>query len=64
MKDNFIKIQLFGQDCPPLYNEEEIVNKVEEILKIDEKINELFIEREMKVENLKKAIAEKNKNKN
>lgn len=61
---NFINIQLFGQDFPPLYGEEEIMEKIEEILTIDEKINELFIEREMKVENLKKAIAEKNKAKN
>lgn len=64
MKENFIKLQLFGQDCPPLYNIEEIMDKVNEITKIDEQINELLIKREIKVENLKKAIAEANKTKN
>lgn len=61
---NFINIQLFGQDCPPLYNEEEIMDKVNEISKIDEQVNELLIKREVKVEALKKAIAKKNKAKN
>ena len=64
MKENFIKLQLFGQDCPPLYNIEEIMDKVNEITKIDEQINELLIKREVKVENLKKAIAEANTTKN
>lgn len=64
MKKGFINIQLFGQDFPPLYGEEEIVNKIDEITKIDEQINELLIKREIKVEDLKKAIAEKNKAKN
>ena len=64
MKKNFINIQLFGQDFPPLYGEEEIMHKIDEISNIDKQINELLIKREIKVEDLKKSIAEANKNKN
>ena len=64
MKKNFINIQLFGQDFPPLYGVEEIMHKIDEISNIDKQINELLIKREIKVEDLKKSIAEANKNKN
>ena len=63
MKDNKINIQLFGQDFPPFYGVEDITNKINDILKIDEKINELFIIREQKVEDLKKAIEKENSSK-
>lgn len=61
----FIKIQLFGKDFPPLYGLETLENQLDEILKLDYKINELLVEREVKVETIKKTIEElKKKNKN
>ena len=45
-----------GIVAPPLYGEETIINKVDKITKIDEKINALLIEREEAVEDLKKSI--------
>ena len=54
-----INLQLFGDICPPWYNETEIMDKIS---KIDEKINELFIIRAEYVETLKKSIQEKNTN--
>ncbi len=53
----FIKVQLFGDMCPPWYNETELLDKIS---KVDEKINELFIIRAEYVETLKKSIKEKN----
>ena len=41
---------------PPLYGTETIMQKIEEISKIDEKINELAIEREKYVKDLKEEI--------
>lgn len=60
-KKNEINIQLFGDACPPYYGIEAILDKVKDILKIDEKINSLFIEREKAVEELMKAVDEENK---
>lgn len=51
-----MNIQLFGADCPPFYNMQSIMEKIEEITKLDEKINALLIEREELVTNLKEAI--------
>lgn len=45
-----------GIVCPPLYGKEDALAIIDEITKIDEKINALLIEREAKVENLKKSI--------
>ena len=56
----FIETQLFGDACPPWYSEIELINIISDI---DEKINELFIIREKYVEDLKKAIKEKDTNK-
>ncbi len=56
----FIETQLFGDPCPPWYSETALINKISAI---DEKINELFIIREKYVEDLKKAIKEKDTNK-
>lgn len=53
-------IQLFGADCPPLYSIQSIVDKIDEISKIDEKINALLIEREKYVTDLKEAIKKEN----
>lgn len=55
-----MNIQLFGRDCPPFYNVQSIMDKIEEISKIDEKINALLIEREELVTNLKEAIKKEN----
>ena len=55
-----IKIQLFGQAFPPFYGVESIEQKIDKITKIDEKINELAIEREKYVADLKEEI-EKNR---
>lgn len=55
-----MNIQLFGRDCPPFYSIQSITQKVEEISKIDEKINALLIEREELVTNLKEAIKKEN----
>lgn len=54
-----MNIQLFGDPCPPWYNETETIDKISAI---DEKINELFIVRAEYVETLKKSIQEKNIN--
>lgn len=45
-----------GIVAPPNYGEETIINKLDAITKIDEKINALLIERESAVEDLKKSI--------
>lgn len=41
-----MNIQLFGRDFPPFYSIQTIIEKVDEITKVDEKINALLIERE------------------
>ena len=51
-----MNIQLFGASFPPLYSIQSIIDKIDEISKIDEKINALLIEREQLVTNLKEAI--------
>ena len=51
-----MNIQLFGADFPPFYKAQELMEKIEEITKLDEKINALLIEREELVTNLKEAI--------
>ena len=53
-------IQLFGADCPPFYSIQTIMDKVDEIAKVDLQINELFIVREKLVTDLKEAIKEEN----
>ena len=53
-------IQLFGRDFPPLYSIQSIIDKIDEISKIDEKINALLIEREKYVTDLKEAIKKEN----
>lgn len=53
-------IQLFGADCPPLYSIQSIIDKIDEISEIDEKINALLIEREKYVTDLKEAIKKEN----
>lgn len=55
-----MNIQLFGRDFPPLYSIQSIVDKIDEISKIDEKINALLIEREKYVTDLKEAIKKEN----
>lgn len=55
-----MNIQLFGADCPPFYKAQELMEKIEEITKLDEKINALLIEREELVTNLKEAIEKEN----
>lgn len=55
-----MNIQLFGADCPPFYNVQSIMEKIEEISKVDEKINALLIEREQLVTDLKEAIKKEN----
>lgn len=45
-----------GFDFPPLYGIESIEKKIDKISKIDEKINELLIEREHYVAELKEEI--------
>ena len=51
-----------GIVCPPLYGTENIVNKIDKIAKLDEKINALLIERETEYDALKKAIKDSKKN--
>ena len=58
-----INLQLFGQDWPPFYGIEQIVAKIDKIAKLDEKINELLIEREEYVKDLKEAIEKENSKK-
>ena len=53
-----INIQLFGPDCPPLYDEKTVLELNEDILKIDEKMNELAIKRESLVTALRKKVKE------
>lgn len=50
--------------CPPFYGTEDIIAKIDEISKIDEKINALLIEREQLVTDLKEAIEKENSIKN
>lgn len=57
---NEIDIQLFGKDCPPLYGIQSIIDKIDEIAKVDEKINELAIVREALVKDLKEEIKKAN----
>lgn len=59
-----MNIQLFGGTCPPFYGTEDIIAKIDEISKIDEKINALLIEREQLVTDLKEAIEKENSIKN
>ena len=51
-----MNIQLFGPACPPLYGEKKVEELVDEISKIDEKINELAIEREAIVKAFKEKV--------
>lgn len=51
-----IDLQLFGRDYPPLYKLEDCMEVIENIASIDEKINELLIQRELYVKDLKKKI--------
>lgn len=55
-----MNIKLFGRDFPPFYSLQTIMEKVDEIAKLDEKINALFIEREQLVTDLKEAIKKAN----
>lgn len=50
--------------CKPLYGTETIMQKVENISKIDEKINILMLEREKECEALKEEIEKFNTSKN
>lgn len=45
-----------GRVCPPLYGIEGVVDIIDKISTIDEKINELAIERETHVKALKEQI--------
>ena len=51
-----IDLQRFGRVSPPLYKLEEVMEVVNKITDIDEKINELMIQRELYVKNLKQKI--------
>ena len=51
-----IDLQVFGRDCPPLYKLEEVMEVVNKIAGVDEKINELMIQRELYVKDLKQKI--------
>lgn len=55
----FINTQLFGLDFPPVYGLESVEKKIDKISQIDEKINELFIEREHYVAELKEELKKK-----
>ena len=50
-----------GKWSPPFYGIEDIMTQVNKIAEIDEKINELAIEREKYVETLKQEIKKANK---
>jgi len=50
--------QLFGRDMPPFYGKADIFDIINKISKVDEKINELAIEREQYVKDLKEKIEE------
>lgn len=52
-----------GDWVPPYYGIETIIKKVDKISKVDEKINELLIEREQYVTELKEAIEKENSRK-
>ena len=52
-----------GRFYPPLYGTETAVSIIKKISDIDEKINELAIEREKYVKDLKKEIEKLNTNK-
>lgn len=47
-----------GLGCPPYYGTEKAVDIIDKIAKLDEKINELLIEREKYVADLKETIKE------
>ena len=49
-----------GHAFPPFYGVEDVMKKIEKIAKLDEKINELLIERESYVADLKEAIEKQN----
>lgn len=53
-----INIQLFGPACPPLYGEKKLEELVDEISSIDEKMNELAIQREAVVKAFKEKVKE------
>ena len=55
--------QLFGRDMPPLYSKADIFDVINKISKVDEKINELAIEREQYVKDLKEKVEEVRNNK-
>lgn len=59
-----IDLQLFGRDCPPFYGNEDIIKVVDRISKIDEAINDLAIQRETYVKDLKEKIEKAKNNKN
>ena len=48
--------QLFGKHFPPLYKLEECMEVIKKISDIDEKINELMIQRELYVKDLKEKV--------
>lgn len=48
--------QLFGKDFPPLYKLEECTEIIDKIAKLDEQINDLMIQRELYVKDLKQKI--------
>lgn len=50
--------QLFGRDCPPFYGKADIFDIIAKISKVDEKINELAIEREQYVKDLEEKVKE------
>ncbi len=49
-----------GKDCPPFYHVEEALTIINDITIIDEKINNLAIEREARVADLKAKLKENN----
>lgn len=55
-----MNIKLFGRDFPPFYSVQTIMEKIDEISKLDEKINALLIEREQLVTDLKESIKKEN----
>lgn len=57
-------LQVFGRDFPPLYSVTECLEDIEKIADIDVKINELMIQRELYVKDLKEKIKKTNKTKN
>lgn len=59
-----IDLQLFGRDFPPFYKKEDILETIDRISKIDEAINDLAIQRETYVKDLKEKIEKAKNNKN